>query len=264
MRKIFIIIIFFNIFASIANSQIKPLFRKDSIPIFYKDTIPVTQIPVVSIPETFFSLGAIGCGNYNVYFGNFGIFERGMLISSFNNGTGQNFSGGIVAEINLFIGFSLQLRMLLENKSGKMKSEYLLPIYNDRYAKTEHNLDVKLYYYSFDLMLKYNFISNLYIVTGASYGQPKVYKYQLTVKILSDEISYENDLMQKTFSENRIMNMVKKYSLRFGLGYDIPVISNSLFISPEVGYDHPLHNIVSDSEWKVKSLNIAIILRLKL
>jgi hypothetical protein len=266
MRIIRNIIILLSIFVSILFGQINPIYKSDSIPLPYKDTIIIPEVPIIMGPfkETFFSFGVIGYGNYNTYKGSFGIFEKGISCSSFDGGRGFEISGGVLFGFNIFTDFSIQLRALLENKSGKMKSEYFLPIYNDRYAKTEHNLDIKLYYYSFDFLLKYNIISRLNIISGASFGLPRINKYQLSVKILSDEISYENDQEEKCFEESQIMNASKRFSLKFGLGFDIPFLSDYLFVSPELIYDHPMNNIVTDSEWRVGSFNIAIILKLEL
>jgi hypothetical protein len=205
-------------------------------------------------PITPISIGIFGSGVYTKYQGSFGYIDNDLAGLNFENGEGINYSGGAFIEIYLYSDFSIRLRGLLDNESGKMKTDYYLPIINDKFAKTEHELRIKVFYISLDLLFKYDLSENIYLLAGGSYGIPFIHKYSHNVKISSDEISYGDGTTEKTFDEKEIPGLNKKISLKAGAGFNIPIIYNRLYVSPEILFEAPLSKIIPTSTWKSKSL----------
>jgi hypothetical protein len=246
---------------SVIYGQINPIIHSDTLP--FKDTLEYKPLKIEKYGAGFFSFGITGSGNYNLYKNSSGSIDDDLSEISFHEGKGFGYSVGVFAEVGLFKDLSIELKMLIKNKSGKMKGEYSFPIYNDRYAKTEHDLKINLSYYAFDLLLKYNFYSHFHLSCGASYEIPKDHKYSLKVSILSNDISYDNNANEKTFDENPILNTKDTYSLLFGLDYDI-FITDMLFLSPGIQYEYSLNPVKTDTEWKITRFNGSIKIGLKL
>jgi hypothetical protein len=210
------------------------------------------------------SIGIIGNGVYNKYYGSFGNSNGDLADLNFENGDGLNYSGGLFLESYLFNDFSLQLRILIDNNSGKMKTDYYLPIIDDKFAKTEHELKINIFYLSFDILGKIDLSEKYYIFAGGSFGIPLIHKYTQTVKIASAEISYENGLTEKTMSELDILKFNNKISFKGGLGFNIPIIPDKLFLSPEISIEIPLTKTVSGTNWETKSILGSLIIKYEL
>jgi hypothetical protein len=211
-----------------------------------------------------FAFGIFANGVYNKYTGSFGTFENNLSCLNFENGEGISYSFGFLLECHFFTDISLQLRCMVDNKSGKMKKDYYLPIVNDKYARTTHELRMNLFYLSFDLLVKLDLSEKFYFFLGGSYGIPEIHKFEQNVKIASDEISYENGISEKSFGEKEITGMKNKISCKGGIGYNIPFIQDKLYLSPEISVEFPFTKIVSGSSWESRGFFGSIILKYEL
>jgi hypothetical protein len=233
--------------------------KSDSSLAFMHHGDVITPDPTIPI-----SIGIFGSGLYTRYQGSFGNIDNNLSGLNFENGSGVNYSAGTFVEFYLFSDFSLLLRGILENESGKMKTDYYLPIINDQFATTEHELRIKIFYISLDLLLKYDLSENIYILGGGSYGIPFIHKYSHNVKIISDEISYSDGTTEKTFDEKEIPSFNNKISFKAGLGFNIPIVHDRLYLSPEFIFEGLLSKITSNSNWKSNNLFGSLIFKYEL
>jgi hypothetical protein len=201
--------------------------------------------------RTVFSIGVFGMAEKSNYFYGLGISDKEIAELNFDKGDGLNYSGGLMAEVCFDFTFSIQIRASLNNLSGKLKSDYYLPIMNDQYAKTEHELKTELFYVSSDLLLKYIPFCGFYLMGGGSFSVPIISYYQHTVKIASDMIEYSDHSVSRTFNKIKIEKPEKRISVKGGIGYSIPLIEESLYLTPEINIEIPMNNILKNTKSKV-------------
>jgi hypothetical protein len=214
-------------------------------------------------PESFltFSFGVFVNGLFNKYQGEFSISEYRPSNPGFDKGSAIQFSGGIFTEAIFIPDCAIQLRVAFENKSALMKIDNSLPIINEGYAGFEHSLTINLHYLSLDVLLKYNFLKDLYFIGGASYGIPLQHRYEYKVDILSGNVSYENGATEKIIANKNIINVKPLFSLKGGFGFSFPIVSDIFYLSPELNLEIPITKIITDSKLKVNSFSGALIFR---
>lgn len=193
---------------------------------------------------------------FNSAAGKFLLFENNEPIIQFNDGDGRSFMFSIGFERQLSDNISIQANARYDNTFISTSTDYMIPIINNRLAKTNHTAELNLSSFGLGLLMKYRLFSDFRILGGFLYSFPISSKYDHIIKITSSELIYEGNITEKTFTDRSIKNILSPMELPFGLSWLTPNIIGNLGLDINLLYLHRLNSISDDFDLKISSFSI--------
>jgi hypothetical protein len=96
--------------------------------------------------------------------------------------------------------------------------------------------------------------SNFFFVAGPAFGFSLEGTNEITEKITTPGYTFDGQNTTRK-SKNSIKDMLARFELKFGAGYDFP-ITRELCVSPNVTFGFGLTNVVSDVSYKVLTFQL--------
>lgn len=202
-------------------------------------------------------------------FGDVGLFQhssdfRGLpglptCCPRYDNGTGTGLFLGVVYDIPLSTGFSLNLRGVYSSHKGTFTNTETRPVLDNTNTVVdgifEHRLETTLGVIGFEPIVRYSVLGNLAINGGAtiSYALQKNYTQQET--ILSPSTGTFGNGKRVELQNDGAIPQSSSIGLAAlaGLSYDIP-LSKAWTLAPEFLYTIGLTNEVQDLKWTVNAM----------
>lgn len=220
-------------------------------------------------------LGAWGA--MNLHQGDFTSYDGVLECGTFDEATTLGWSVGYLVEFPLSERLAINPRLRYWKGDGDFTTpnpvatriavddETVVPL------QTEHSLETALDYVQLDLLLKVGVAGPLYVAVGPSVGYAARASYEQEERILSPQgITFLNgadarNIIAGNFDEQGTLNTSRELRLAAVglLGVELD-LSDRLTLSPEVGLDWALTDVLSSFPWKVHALRAGAVLSLRL
>ncbi len=187
----------------------------------------------------------------------------------FESGSGSGISGGLLFEYPFTNSFLLNLRTGIIQKNGlleKTEPEAVSVNLTEVDGEFTHSIDAGLMLASFQPMLSYRLLDNLYINAGAGAGilLSKTYEQKEEITKPTDQGVFMDTGTRRRNEKSGDISETSSFLLDavFGLAYELPLNSDgTIKLAPEVFYDFGISSILNNEDWNVSSLRFGLSLK---
>lgn len=209
----------------------------------------------------------------------YGIFGHGLLnmhnanfkelpgvpncCKNYTEGTGSTIGGGFLIEFPFFSDFDFSFRMSYADYSGLLESTDNIITANGSTPFT-HKLDAIIPAISLQPSLMYDITKGLKVHVGFDLNYLLNQKYSQKEVISSPNGTFipENTRERNATSGDIQENAVVMIAPMIGVGYEFPMnAKRTLFLTPEVQYQHGITNLNNTLDWKVSTIRFGVALK---
>jgi hypothetical protein len=136
----------------------------------------------------------------------------------------------------------------------------------DREIRYQKSSDVVLRYLTFTPSFAWYIPrSRVYVQAGLELGLPLKYRYNNVERILTEGVTYYDDLTEYVLLEESDIPGGKSIRLALALGAGVDVqISSAIMITPQIGFNLPLTDVSSTDTWSVNTAYGLLFLKIRL